>query len=41
MQNQDHKPDYIGMKISVLSPTQLVFTIIELTILHKILLISA
>ena len=27
--------DYIGMKISVLPPTQLVFTVIELTILHQ------
>ena len=29
--------DYIGMKISVLPPTQLEFTVIELTILQRIL----
>ena len=39
--NQDHKPDYIGMKTSVLPPTQLVFTVIELKILKRILQISA
>ena len=32
--------DYIGMKISVLPPTQLVFTLIELTILQRNLHIS-
>ena len=32
--------DYIGMKISVLLPTQLVFTVIELTILQRNLHIS-
>ena len=33
--------DYIGMKISVLSPTQLELTVIGLTILHRILQIPA
>ena len=32
--------DYIGRKISVLPPTQLVFTVIELIILQQILQIS-
>ena len=34
---QDHELDYTGMKISVLPPTQLVFTVIELTIPQQIL----
>ena len=39
--HEDHKPVYIGIKILVLPPTQLVFTVIELTILQQILRISA
>ena len=40
-QNQGYKPDYIGMKISVLPPTQLVFAVLKLKILQQILQISA
>ena len=37
---RDHKPDNIGMKKSIVPPTKLVFTVIELTILQQILQIS-
>ena len=41
LQKQDHRLDCIGMKISILPLTQLVFTVTELTILQGILQISA
>ena len=41
LKNQDHKPDYTGMRISILPSSQLVFTAMELTTLQRILQISA